>query len=490
MSRSLRNTDGLSVILVIFCGLMSSAAYLWLSEKIYGVGFPLDDAWIHQTYARNLTCYGEWSFLPGKPSAGSTAPLWTLLIALGRLLHLDPLIWTYGIGTVISILLGLIVMNWFVRRNPIQRKNAWLVGIFMVLEWHLSWAAVSGMETLAFAIIAILVLSFIDCENWNPLVIGLLIGVGMWIRPGSISLLLPAGIAVWKRDRSHAWIRLVKIGIGFALLLTPYLLFNNLLTGAPWPNTFYAKQAEYAVMRNIPIPIRYVRQFIQPITGIGVILLPGILLCAARSIKGREWKRLIPLLWAFLYLGIYALQLPVTYQHGRYAIPAIPILVLIGSEGLLNWVELDAIGRGMRLISRFWLLSSIVVVVGFWFIGARAYAEDVAIIETEMVRASKWINENTERRALIAAHDIGALGYYGNRDILDLAGLVSPEVIPIIRDEEALALFLTQEQADYLMTFPNWYPKLTKESKIVYKTNGEFSPKAGGENMALYEWGR
>ena len=42
---------------------------------------------------------------------------------------------------------------------------------------------------------------------------------------------------------------------------------------------------------------------------------------------------------------------------------------------------------------------------------------------------------NTPPDALIAAHDIGAVGYFGQRRLLDLAGLVSPEVIPFIRDE-------------------------------------------------------
>ena len=36
------------------------------------------------------------------------------------------------------------------------------------------------------------------------------------------------------------------IGAGTALLFAPYLLFNLVVEGSIWPNTFYAKQAEYA----------------------------------------------------------------------------------------------------------------------------------------------------------------------------------------------------------------------------------------------------
>ena len=107
-----------------------------------------------------------------------------------------------------------------------------------------------------------------------------------------------------------------------------------------------------------------------------------------------------------------------------------------------------------------------------------------------MVDSARWIAQNTPQEALIAAHDIGALGYFGQRRLLDLAGLVSPEVIPFIRDEGRLATFLDEQQADYLMTFPDWYPNLVKHGVEVYQSQGIFSPQQGGENMRVYRWRR
>ena len=71
---------------------------------------------------------------------------------------------------------------------------------------------------------------------------------------------------------------------------------------------------------------------------------------------------------------------------------------------------------------------------------------------------------------------------------LDLAGLISPEVIPFIRDEEKLASYLDQRQADYLMTFPGVYPSIVAQAELVFQTNGRFSPELGGENMAVFRW--
>ena len=49
------------------------------------IGAPLDDAWIHFQFARNLSQGHGFSYNPGQPTPGSTAPLWTLLLALPAL---------------------------------------------------------------------------------------------------------------------------------------------------------------------------------------------------------------------------------------------------------------------------------------------------------------------------------------------------------------------------------------------------------------------
>ena len=141
-----------------------------------------------------------------------------------------------------------------------------------------------------------------------------------------------------------------------------------------------------------------------------------------------------------------------------------------------------------RVISKVWLISGISILGLFWFLGAKAYAEDVAVIESEMVATAHWIQVNTPPDALIAAHDIGALGYFAQRDIIDLAGLISPDVISFIRDESRLANYLDSQGAEYLMTFPEWYPSLTDRSTMIFQTQSPYSPKLGGENMAVYQW--
>jgi hypothetical protein len=270
------------------------------------------------------------------------------------------------------------------------------------------------------------------------------------------------------------------------LPVVAYLAFHLVVVGEPWPSTFFAKPAEYAVERAEPILARWAEQAGPPLTAIGWILLPGVLLAIRSAIRDRSIGRLAPLAWILLHWTAYAVRLPVNYQHGRYAMPTIPILLLVGMEGLHGWIAAEPPWR--RILGRAWIGSAIAGSAVFWWLGGRAYAIDVAVIETEMVAASRWIADHTEVEARIAAHDIGALGYFGGREILDLAGLVSPEVIPFLRDETRLAAYLDAHGADYLMTFPGWYPALVERGERVFTTRATASPAAGGENMAVYRW--
>jgi hypothetical protein len=297
--------------------------------------------------------------------------------------------------------------------------------------------------------------------------------------------------ADWKRRVQAA----VKLALGVGLAFAPYLVFNRLLAGAWWPNTFFAKQAEYAELRQAPFWSRFFSEAGLLTVGAGILLLPGWLIATLQAVRRRQWVVLAGAAWMVGYVFLYAWRLPVTYQHGRYILPAAPVYLLLGTMGLAQGVQALHRLRGRKLshllgrvLAKTWPLATVVVTAAFWLLGARAYATDVAIIETEMVAAARWVAQNTPPGSLVAAHDIGALGYFSNRPLIDLAGLISPEVIPFIRDEQQLETFLDQEKAVYLVTFPDWYPRLTQGGWVEFQTGGTFSPTAGGENMVVVRW--
>lgn len=481
----------LLLTIVITIGALSAGVFLTLSAQRTSLGFPLDDAWIHQTYARNLGVKGEWSFIPGQSSVGSTAPLWSALIALGYLLKVPYTWWTFGIGVTALMATAWLTVDWFRTRD--HAPGLWGIGLaaLLLLEWHLVWAALSGMETILLAFLSILLFWVLEREKTNFLCVGVLIGVGIWVRPDALTLLLPVTWIIlikcqWNYRQFGTMLLRVIVGISGPFLI--YLTMNWAVAGSVWPSTFYAKQVEYFALRESPLIYRYLGQVRAITAGALFILLPGILIYVVQIFTSRSWERFAPIIWTGAFIGAYALRLPAIYQHGRYVIPTIPILLAVGFDGIRIWYSQLGGSRVKRFIHRSWILSLAATVAIFWWKGAQVYAQEVAIIETEMVKASRWVAENTEPDSSIAAHDIGALGYFGDRMLIDLAGLVTPEVIPILRSEVDLESFLDKNSADYLMTFPGWYPRLIIGRELIYTTNSEFSPQAGGENMAIYQW--
>lgn len=463
--------------------------YLLASRITYAIGFPLDDSWIHQTYARNLALRGEWAFRPGVVSAGSTSPMWSTLLAFGFLLHLSPYIWTYFLGALILLALACLG-EWGVRQIiPTYQPQIPWAGLLFIFEWHLDWAAMSGMETLLHALLVTTVLVLLMTHSRRYLRLGLLAALSVWVRPDGLTLVGPVVLTILlvepdMRARAKA---LGRFLIGFGALLGPYLLFNLAIGGTPMPNTFYAKQAEYAAWQSKPVLERLGQMFLQLLVGIGFVIIPGVGGWLASSIRRRDWGSLAALIWCTGYLWLYVSRLPV-YQHGRYLMPAMPIFFLAGLLGLIEFVKSKLFNRYHWFVQTLWLASLGVVLLLFVVLGARSYAQDVAVIETEMVRTAKWVSANLPPDALIAAHDIGALGYFDNHPIIDLAGLISPEVIPFIRDEERLSRFLTEHGANYLIAFPEFYPRLARSRDVVFVSKGIFAPTFEQENMAVFRW--
>ena len=216
-------------LILLLAGLAAVGGFLIASSRVRGPGFPLDDAWIHLTYARNLGQSGEWAFVPGKPSGGSTAPLWTGLLALGFALRLPEIAWAYGLGTLSLIGLAWIGERYF-RRETGGEGSGWLpwAGLFLAGEYHLVWAAVSGMETVLMGLFFLLVLERIGRQGRRWELTGALIGAAVWVRPDGITLLGPTILVLALTGASwrNRGLSLLRLAGGFALFFLPYLFLN------------------------------------------------------------------------------------------------------------------------------------------------------------------------------------------------------------------------------------------------------------------------
>ena len=465
--------------------LLGVGFFLAVSALTYRVGFPLDDAWIHLTYARNFALHGEWAFRLGEGSAGSTSPLWTALLSIGYLIRLSPYIWTFFLGWVVLSMMAIQAEQIARKLLASYRTNIPWVGLFISLAWHLTWSATSGMETLLHGLIILVVLGMLMENSRHYMALGLLAGLSVWVRPDGLTLLGPILLTAFlqnetTRARSAA---LFKVFTGFGVLFGFYLLFNLALSGSPMPNTFYAKQAEYAeYLASMSLTERLTDYILPLIASPFVVIVPGLFLWVYKIIRDKNWGALAGLIWALGYIGIYFMRLP-AYQHGRYIMPAFPVLYMWSMLGMMAYVTAP---KANQRVAFLWLALVVVLVVAFQWVGAKQNADDVVFVETQMVQTARWINENLPPDEVLGVHDIGAIGYFTQNPILDLAGLISPDVVPFIRDETQLGAYLSASNAKFLVTFPSWYPQLIAGRTEVFETGESLYPY--DDRMKIYRW--
>lgn len=504
---------------LIFLALAASMVTLYVLFA-GGWGFPLDDSWIHQTYGRNLATLGEWAFLPGEPSAASTSPLYTVILAVGYLLQVPYMLWAHLVGTLALAGTAMIGARLAAIALPDSKQADWWVGLGLIGTWHLIWAAASGMETMLFGFLTLLLIYI----AWRELstdriqtpsallmrggVLGIVTALTALARPEGVLLGgIAAVLMLIVRPQGNLQ-RVVMYGvgaaIGFALVLSPYLWLNWQLTGGVLPNTANAKFEQHAILlEEFSYLERYGRLALAIFVGGQFLLIPGIVGYVWYTQRKQERLRglylLLPLLWALAHIGVYAARLPAWYQHGRYVIPTLPALVLIGIIGTLFIVRSNTQSKARRLNTRLrrigtqaFALSIIGVMAAFILVGMQAYRTDVGVINTEMVAAADYIRENIPEDELMAIHDIGAVGYFASRPMIDIAGLVTPEIIPIVADADALWEYMEANGAQYLMAFPDQIPgddPTDPRLCRVFITNSPFTAQIRGDaenSMAIY----
>ena len=457
------------------------AALLWFERTKLGLtagmgGAPLDDAWIHMQFARNLATGNGFSYNPGHPTAGSTSPLWTLLLVLPALVSttaeflLSAAIWLSALFYLLSV--GLAYGLAYALTHA--RWAAFGAGLATATAGRFLWAALSGMETTAFAAVSLAAIWGFHRHGlrWHT---AALFALATQFRPeGHLLFALATTITLWQIGRNQLSIGqemtndqlpitnyLLLPVLTYGLICAPYALFSLALTGEPLPNTFYAKaklESGYGW--------RYLQQTLwlhwsdNPVA-FGLMVL-GLWPLAKK-------QPLIPI-WFALPFGM-AFTVAVLWHHGRYTLPLIP-LVMVASAVAAVWLVAQwhrgAGAQGRKGISSI----SISLLYLTLLLGASWHFQNWAVMlgqntnEINEIDAAlgRWLAENTPPEAILAVDDIGAITYLSQRRIMDMNGLVSPELWAAVRQPErwrrnaelVRLLSLADQPPAYVVSFPLW----------------------------------
>ncbi len=453
----------------------------WATNGTFG--FPLDDAWIHLQFARNLHDYGSFSYFRNEMvTAGSTSPLYTCLLALGFFFVRNEFTLSYALGILALLGAGIFMYKyaalWFERSYA-----AAAAAILIVLEPRLQWIALSGMETTLF--IMLLLAAFFFYATKKPVLLGISCGLLLWTRPDAITAIIAlAGGIIYEglissrpqskgrypipRWLEFSWLkRAMPVFLGFAVV---YVGFNLFLSGRLLPNTFAAKIKYYSgSTTNFPDETLH---FLSD----GPMIVPGffaavsILAILWAVIRRRRTLMLIPFLWGIGLFASYWIDLPRLYQHGRYLMPLLPVIILLAVDGAgLFATGLGRLFQGLRSPAANATVGAVLylgIAVTFGIMawnGQKGYAADCQYITERQVRTARWIKDNLPPDAVLATHDIGAIAFYSYRRVVDMVGLVSPEMINNIGRFDLLMQFLVRSKVTHLAVLRNWFEVVNEQ---------------------------
>ncbi len=483
----------------------------------------LDDTYIHLQFARNLTAGEGLSFNPGEQVPGTTSPLWVFLLAPLAFFSKQVLVYWSLVLSAVSYLAAGILACTLARRFKLGQGLSLLSGALVLANGRMLWAGMSGMETGLFAVLSMLgfILYLEDMKkNRMRAVTAIVFGLASLTRPEGY--LLFAGILVHffivlgnqkkKGDKENpVALPFLPVGV-YLLMVLPYMVFSLLTIGHPLPTTFLAKQADMAAYRQSYIKFTAL-YFVLDNPAVALFFVLGAVSGAWKIfsekldfLAGRE---ALLLGWPIGYIVVSAALTPMPFHFCRYQIPLLPFMIIIavlcGGRLLDKALERQVSEKGARLVRYavygLLIVGSVAGHVGFQKSGPVLRWPEITATSADNiyslhVRLGKWLKDTTAEDAVVATQDIGAMGYYSDRRIIDLVGLVTPEILPYVSGKGPTAersrhmyQFLEKKRPDYLAIFPVLYPGLTDNRKVFLPIQIITIPDnqiAAGERMVLF----
>ena len=422
---------GVLVIFYLSAGLRASSGQSLI--------MPLDDAYIHFQYARQMALGQPFHYIAGDPAtSGGTSLLYPILLAIGYRIgfqgdHLA--LWAIAIGV-----LAWIGSAWLLFRLATfdDRLPVWaglLIALAFVLTGSLDWAFMSGMETgLTICVILWTLYGCVRDDFRWAIIAECMIAI---LRPEGV--VIAGGVMLYfiaRRGRKAFPVVLLPI---LAVLLQP--LANLAATGSITASGLQAKSYLY----NVPFDPGYIistvwtvfaRMWRELLIGVDsdginygttlIVILAaigtGILLLNVVRRKQPERVLILPVLIGFA--GTIALLQTAFWQFKRYQQPLIAILFVLAA-----WT-IAAIGarwpKYTRVTSGALSVGLLAFAIGSWPGFLNDYAANIHEVASLQNVVMQYVTATLPPDARIGVHDIGLMAYLGNVKTYDVVGLSTP----------------------------------------------------------------
>lgn len=458
---------------VAVVGLLATVALL-LGIALHPLA--VDDAFVTYRYAHNLATGNGFTYNVGRPVLSTTAPLYALILTPGALVWSDLPALSNGLS---AVALGVTAALVFLLGR--REKTPWvgvLAALFLVAH-PLLWLSL-GLETTVFLALALGAIVTYRAGRLRLTAILLALttmtrGDGLILTAVVATDYLLGWLAQWQTpssgptDGPSVRATLGAVGVYVAVML-PLLAWLSWQFGSPLPAALGAKvaQSELGVtgfyahttyLQGLGILAR-ARLAQSPLY---ILFVPGIVVGLIAILRGGRWVRLI-VAWGAAHLVGYTL-LGVTPYYWYYA----PLVAAVACAAALGIVE-----STRWLAQREWFHQ--VVAWGLGGLWAAVLVIALARSDWAMVQAldgpipppddlvskvlpeakvrvyeqaGQWLRDHTPADAVVGVTEVGVMGYYAGRTMVDFLGLLEPEVAEALTRGD-LYWALLRYQPDYL----------------------------------------
>lgn len=380
-----------------------------------------DDAFISFRYVDNWVRGHGLVFNPGERVMGYSNFLWVVLLYPFALVGVPVDTAARILGTLFAW--GTLIRIYvFAREEFAGRVAAIAAVVFLASSGSFALWMYGGLECqlLAF-LITIGVTGALQVASDSPrsrfVWLGVVFGLASISHPEPIMYVAPTAVWLWLREPERARFVDVAIFVGVAASFPLTLsLCAWLYYGDPLPNTYYAKAlplSEAVLSRGA----RMTRKFIEDYRWVPLGVLVGWFLAVRGSRRARGWLpvALIATFVAF-FLSIGGDML----QYHRMWVPMLPMFALLLAEAIAS-IRSRGLAFAVALLATALTLPN--SFVGRSIQSLRKGDEFIEGAHRVGERLAKLPNST-----LVAANNIGVIGYHSQVRILDMMGLTNAHI--------------------------------------------------------------
>jgi hypothetical protein len=393
-----------------------------------------DDAFITFRYARNLVQGHGVVFNPGERVEGYSNFSWVLLAAAALRTGHDP----EQVAKIVGLASGLaaVVLSWLLARRLLVGRAglaALIAALHLAISPVLVQHAVNGLETAFFAALlvgAVLVAAGPPAAWRRVALIALLVLLSMTRPEGALfALALLVTRAVQARHATGS-LRPALVEAGaFGLAYGTYFIWRWTYFGLVFPNTYYAKVQ--GGTHGLIDGTQYALDYLRDSGGALFTALALVPLVLARP-RAAYAPALAVAVAGFAFAVLSGGDWMFHFRFFAHVLPVLAALVAAGFDVVVSQPRpgtprAAGVYAGMALV----LLATHLGIANTELRVARTVLPALArhnYLSQNYEELGVWFRDHTSPDATIAISDVGAVGYFSERRILDMFGLIDPHI--------------------------------------------------------------